>query len=176
LEPNVEHFETVEYKSKNNVYGYLNQFEQIFDGKPWIDETLIKKLHDVTPENSVNQPIDGLHTIQEIVLHIIYWRKLFIKRLKGDFLSKIVMNSSDDWISKNELNSAEWGNTLYELETTQLDIIEILKAKEDNFLDSKVGNTGYNIQYLIEGMIHHDLYHLGQIGIVKKIIDIYNQL
>lgn len=170
LEPNIEHFETLEYNTKNCLSAYINQLKELYDGNTWIEETLIKKLFDVTATESVKRPYKKIHSVQEIVCHIVNWRKLFVKRLNGDFESKILMNSPEDWMPAENVKAEEWGNIMFELESTQLDIMELLTKQDDSFLDSKIPNTDYDFRYLIEGIIHHDFYHLGQIGIVKKLI------
>jgi uncharacterized damage-inducible protein DinB len=174
-EPTVKHFETIEYYTKSKITGYINQYEKIYDGASWVDENFIKKLHDVTAENSIEKPIKNLHSIMELVAHIVSWRKIFIERLKGNFNAKIGMNSPEDWIPSEKLNADNWGNIFYELEQTQMDLIEQLRLKDDSILDTSVGDSGYDFQFLIEGMIQHDVYHLGQIGIVKKLINMKNE-
>ena len=40
---------------------------------------------------------------------------------------------------------------------------------DDQKLKEKVGGRNYDFFYLLHGIIHHDVYHLGQIAILKKL-------
>ncbi|MGH2568080.1 MAG: hypothetical protein ACRDGA_07040, partial [Bacteroidota bacterium] len=58
---------------------------------------------------------------------------------------------------------------LNELAQTQLEISHQLSTKRDTFLEEEY-QPGYTFDHHMEGIIQHDLYHLGQIGLVIKII------
>lgn len=45
-----------------------------------------------------------------------------------------------------------------------------MESQEDANLETRFLDTDYNFHYLIEGIIHHDLYHLGQIGVTIKLL------
>lgn len=170
LEPTVTHCETTAYGPNTKLAELTRQFEQLYDGELWLDETLMKKLAPVKAADSVKQPCPGMHSLQEMVLHIITWRKVLIARLRKDFAFSIDINSTEDWKPGNELKAAEWHSILDELKRSQQELITLLHQQDDSILDRHVGSFGYTYQYLIEGLIHHDLYHLGQIGLIKKLL------
>jgi hypothetical protein len=75
---------------------------------------------------------------------------------------------------------ANWGNIgkidQFELETLMMELtlshdelIKELETKEDSFLQEIVPGAEYNFNTLLNGIIHHDLYHSGQIAIIKKL-------
>jgi uncharacterized damage-inducible protein DinB len=43
-----------------------------------------------------------------------------------------------------------------------------LEEKDDCFLNEIVPGAEYDFYTLLHGIIHHDLYHNGQVGILKK--------
>jgi len=49
-------------------------------------------------------------------------------------------------------------------------MIQLIEGRDDSYLDTVFQDSGYTFKYLIEGIIQHDIYHLGQIGIVLKLI------
>ena len=61
-----------------------------------------------------------------------------------------------------------WARGLKELKEIHDRIVEVLQLKEDSFLDQKVDHRNYNFRFLLNGLIQHDIYHLGQIAYVKK--------
>ena len=81
------------------------------------------------------------------------------------------MNSPGDWKDNSELREIGWvilKNTLYK---SRSELIDLIVARDDDYLQTKFLDTNYNFHYLIEGIIHHDLYHLGQIGITIKLLN-----
>lgn len=56
--------------------------------------------------------------------------------------------------------------TLQELVETQNIICELLLAKPDSWLNEQVAGRQYRNGYMVNGVIQHDIYHLGQINMV----------
>ena len=70
-----------------------------------------------------------------------------------------------------DLKVKGWDALLDELKATQRALIELLENQKDEFLGSQY-QPGYSYEFLIEGTIQHDYYHLGQIGLVIKILQL----
>jgi hypothetical protein len=49
-------------------------------------------------------------------------------------------------------------------------IINLLRHKDDGFLSEMVDFRKYNFRFLLNGLIQHNIYHLGQIAYVKKLL------
>lgn len=173
LEPMVTHCETTSYQPNTRQAGLIRQFEQVYDGELWLDETLTKKLSGVDAASSIVRPLPELHCVQQVVLHITNWRKLLIARLQGDFNFRIEINSAADWVPLEKLKADNWNSILSDLDSTQQELLSLLRQKDERILDTKVGPFDYTYQYLIEGLIQHDLYHMGQIGLIWKLIKLH---
>ena len=63
-----------------------------------------------------------------------------------------------------------WSNALEEFKVAHDRILELLKGKDDSFLDESVDYRNYNVRFLLNGLIQHDIYHLAQIAYVKKLL------
>jgi len=67
-----------------------------------------------------------------------------------------------------------WEKILAKYQNSLSEIIQLIRNKEDEFLTEEYYDTDfkgyYQYSFVIEGMIHHDIYHLGQIGIVIKLL------
>jgi uncharacterized damage-inducible protein DinB len=53
------------------------------------------------------------------------------------------------------------------LEETQDEILKIMDVMDDEALNTQTLGRTYNLEYLLNGIIQHDIYHLGQIGILS---------
>ena len=49
--------------------------------------------------------------------------------------------------------------------------MNLLADKTDAYLEENDYVPSYSYKYLVEGLIHHDIYHLGQIGITLKLLN-----
>lgn len=145
------------------------------DGNNWLDENFKKKLENVNVENAFVKPIPEVHSIAELVGHILTWRVEGIKKLQG-FKSNVTEQSPENWRSNEELKEIGWERLKTDLFNSQIELIDLMGDKSDNYLESNDYVPGYSYKYLVEGLIHHDIYHLGQIGITLKLLNKDNMI
>ena len=81
------------------------------------------------------------------------------------------MHSRDDWKDNIELDKMGWANLKIAFYESQAELIRLIENQDDTYLEKKNSASECNFHYLIEGIIHHDLYHLGQIGITIKLLN-----
>jgi uncharacterized damage-inducible protein DinB len=148
---------------------YIHQLQQAYHGGNWLDEDIDKKLKFVNEENAWTKPMGFVHSIAEVVSHILEWRKELIERLEFGRHAKLVEDSPNNWIANDILKKNGWSFLKKQLEDSQLELIALLEKKDDSFLESNwSGNLTY--EWLLAGLIEHDIYHLGQIGLIYKMI------
>lgn len=149
---------------KDQLIAKLNE---VFEGTPWFGESLRSKLSEVDYQ-LVNKTLDhSKNSIAIIVQHLINWRVFVIQKLEGNEGFDIEMNSEEDWTMIFVENELEWKNLLKQLLETQVTILKLLDAQEDDsFLEQIVLGRRYNFDYLLEGLLQHDVYHFGQIGLL----------
>lgn len=126
-------------------------------------------------ENAFVKPIPEVHSIAELVGHILTWRVEGIKKLQG-FKSNVTEQSPENWRSNEELKEIGWERLKTDLFNSQIELIDLMGDKSDNYLESNDYVPGYSYKYLVEGLIHHDIYHLGQIGITLKLLNKDNMI
>lgn len=155
----------------NNVLikNIVKQLQDIQDGDLWLDETFAKKIDLLTEEQALIRPIPEMHSVAEIISHILEWRKGCILKLQGQ-KSLLTVESPEDWKSNDELKKIGWKKLKEDFYASQYHLIRLIEIKDDDFLAQKYLDTTDTFQYFLEGMIHHDLYHLGQIGITVKLL------
>lgn len=141
-----------------------------FDGKPWYG-TSTMSIIDMVSYSQVNVRPEGFSkSIAGLLRHMIAWRVFTIKRLRGlsDFM--IDPESAANWNSSN-VTEKEWKGLLKLLKKTQDALVDALKNIEGENLTEGVPGSDYTKDYLIRGIVQHDVYHLGQIAVLKDIID-----
>ena len=168
MEPEVIHCQTFPF-ANSRIKNYIRQFEQLCDGSNWNDESYTEKLKAIDAQIAFTQPAPDKHSVAEIVWHVIYWRTILIKKIQGDYEFKAKTMDELNFLPLQKLREKGWKVLLAELKQTQELLISLLKEKDDGFLSKDSGDET-NFDYHIEGLIHHDIYHLGQIGLVISIL------
>ncbi len=135
-----------------------------FEGEPWFGDSLMTKLHSID-DTLVNHTLpNSKNSIAILVQHLINWRRFTIEKLNNNASFDIKMNSEEDWTRITIKTKPEWIALIDTLTSTQKELIEILKQQNDDFLERLTPGRVYNFEFLIEGIIQHDIYHHGQIG------------
>ena len=49
-------------------------------------------------------------------------------------------------------------------------LIALLHTKDDALLSQKLPNRDYNYRFLLNGLMQHNIYHLGQIAFLKNLL------
>jgi uncharacterized damage-inducible protein DinB len=168
FEENVNHYECFDV-SASKVKDYVRQLEQLYHGGSWQAESFVEKLKDVDEGQAFTEPVPGVHSIAEIVWHCIYWRTVLIRRLEGNQNYREETVGEQNFLPVQELKKRGWAALKQALEETQATLMRHLRANNDSFLTNEY-QSGYTYDYHFEGIIQHDVYHLGQIGLVKKIL------
>lgn len=168
LEEHVEHYETYDV-SNTKIKHHIYRLEQTLHGGNWLAESFDGKLAHLAEHEAFASPAPGIHSVAEIVWHCIYWRKVTRKRLEGDNRYREETIEKLNWLSLDELKKMGWEQIKRGLSETQADLIAYLHEKNDLFLEKEY-QPGYTHEFLIEGTIQHDIYHLGQVGLVLKMV------
>ena len=166
FEDKVAHYECYDV-SNHKIKQYLRQLDQLYNGGSCQGESISAKLKVISEAEAFQQPFPGVHSVAEIVWHCIYWRTVILKRMAGDNLYRDQTMEALNFLPIIELQKKGWQNLMTELHRTQSNIVRELSAKRDAFLEEEY-QPGYSFDYLVEGLVQHDLYHLGQIGLIIR--------
>ncbi len=169
FEEKVNHYDCYNV-SNAKIKSHVLQLEQLFNGGSWQGENFSDKLEIVDEDAAFTAPVPGVHCIAEIVWHCIYWRTTLIRRMEGDINYRDSTVDRFNFLPIDVLKKKGWEALKEELNQSQQKLVGLLQIRSDRFLQEEF-KQGYTNDYLVEGIIHHDIYHLGQIGLVKKIID-----
>ena len=126
-------------------------------------------LNGVTAEQAAAHPIPGAHSIWELTHHIRAWEGACLRRLSGD---PAQLPDSEDWPPVTDTSEAAWQKTKQELVETHQQLLQAVASVDDSRLDQPIIDhplTSYSSVYVtLHGGVQHDLYHAGQIAILKK--------
>lgn len=170
-------FHPNEKKIMNNILikDIIRQLEDAENGDLWLDENFEKKLAQVSEEQAFVRPLPELHSVAELLSHLIVWRRVNVRRMQGENLD-MPDSHPDNWKS-NELLKTHytWKSLKEDFHTSQQEVIALLSGKDDSYLDTVSTHYDKTYKYLLEGLIHHDMYHMGQLGITIKYLKLQSQ-
>ena len=149
----------------------IEQLQEVKDGKLWIGSNIDDKLNEVDEKSAFLRPIENLHRVAEIISHLTLWRQETILKIQPGKGSP-TDDCEENWRDNDWLKTMGWGMIRSEYDRTLSELIDLLTSKDDAFLSALYYDTDFKGEYpyrfVIDGMLHHDLYHLGQLGIIIK--------
>ncbi len=149
-----------------------NQFERAFDGEAWHGPSVLSLLEGVTAVQAATHPIPGAHSIWELTLHIAAWEDACRRRLEGD---PAQLSDNENFPPINDTSEAAWQGAKQKLIDNHRRLLDAIAALDDSRLDQPIIDSGpasYSTVYVtLHGGVQHDLYHAGQIAILKKAIE-----
>lgn len=152
-----------------HIKQYIHQLQQAYYGGNWLDEDMEKKLKKVNEQNAWIKPMGYVHSIAEVTSHLVVWRKELMERMKAAGPAKLTDESPDNWIPNEVLIKNGWVYLKKQLDDSQTELIAFLEQQDDAFLESIwSGNITY--EWFVIGLVEHDIYHLGQIGLIYKMV------
>lgn len=153
----------------SRIQTYINQFNQVFNGNPWLDESFSKKLDNLSEAQAFTPSPGNNHSVAEVVSHLTEWRKEIIRRLIDNSSERRLTDESpDNWKTITQLQQTGWQQLYDDFKQSEQQLLKLLESNDDDFLDRQLGETEFNKEYFVAGLLHHDLYHLGQIGLILK--------
>ncbi len=143
-----------------------DQMKRAFEGKAWHGPSVQEVLSAVRAEQAATKPVTNAHSIWEIVRHISAWKEAVRRRLEGEEAN---LPTDGDWPPVTDTSETAWQKTLQTLENRQQELLQTVARLTNAQLDrSTTGNQG-TFYHTIHGIIQHDVYHAGQIALLKKV-------
>lgn len=137
--------------------------ERTFEKGAWHGPAVKETLAGISEKQAFSR-LPNTHSIIELVAHMTAWRKYILRKLNGDLTYKLTDES-------NFPQAQSWNHAVQELGETQDQLLAAFEALPPARLYDQVPWTEEPFTYysILHGLIHHDLYHIGQINLLKKI-------
>ena len=156
----------------SEISGLVDLFTRVHGGDPWHGPSVLDALEGVTASMAAARPVPGAHSIWELVLHISAWRGEVVRRINGGQAGDPV---EGDWPVVPEATEANWEAALERLQRSHEDVIAAVRSMPRAQLEELVKDdrdpalgTGLTFYTTVHGLAHHDVYHAGQMALLKK--------
>jgi uncharacterized damage-inducible protein DinB len=145
-----------------------DQLRRAFAGEAWHGDSVFEILNGVTAAQAAAHPIKNAHSVWELVLHIAAWDGAVLRRMGGVAVS---LSDAENFPAAKDTSDAAWREALAQVRRVHEELIAAVAALPDSRLDEVVpGKEGahYTFYYMLHGVVQHELYHAGQIALLKK--------
>lgn len=144
----------------------LSLIDEAFDRAAWHGVTLRGSLRGVTDAQASWRPSRGRHNIRELTLHAAYWKYTIRRRLTGATGGSFALEGSD-WFSASPVRT--WNEDVRLLIDEHRLLRAVIAAYPADALDQAIDRKKQTAAYSIRGIAAHDLYHAGQIQLLKRL-------
>jgi uncharacterized damage-inducible protein DinB len=145
-----------------------DQIRRAFDGDAWHGDSVLELLGGVDAKIAAAHPIKNAHSIWELVLHIAAWDGAVLCRTGGEALE---LSDQQNFPPVKDTSEAAWRKAIEHAKHTHNELVKAVAAFPDSRLQEQVpGKTEsyHNFFYMFSGIVQHELYHAGQIALLKK--------
>jgi len=156
----------------NEIARIIDQLEREHSGDPWHGSPLSAILQGISHREAAAKPLPDAHSIWEVVLHITGWKNEVRHRLAG---APAAEPTDGDWPAIGDPSPERWIEARQKLELAHRLLVSAVKEfPEQNLFvptnDHRDRALGVGVTYyeLLHGIVQHDVYHAGQIAILKK--------
>ena len=143
----------------------IDQMDRAMDGEAWHGPSLEELLKDVSAQQAAAHPVAGAHSIWELVNHIGAWNTILAKRAAGKATS---VTPEEDWPPVIDTSAESWKQTVAAMRAARARLRGVVQKLNDGQLDEIVPGKDHSIYVMLHGGVQHDLYHAGQIAVLKK--------
>ena len=141
----------------------VEQLRQAHEGGAWHGPSVAEALGGVSAAGAARRPIGAAHSIAEIVEHVRVTDELVRRHVAGQAES-----GEADWPALPEAGEDGWRAAVDRLVATQRGLRDAVAKLPEARLHENIPGKSHSYWYELLGIVHHDLYHAGQISLLKK--------
>lgn len=152
----------------------MNENERIADqhlralnGPAWHGDSVMEILNGVTASEAAAKPIPGAHSIWELLFHLEAWNRMALEALDGP---EYEVPEDLNFPAVADASGQAWHDALTRFAATKELLVTRILALPLAGLDETVPGQKYSRHFLLHGVVQHDLYHAGQMALLKKAV------
>jgi uncharacterized damage-inducible protein DinB len=143
-----------------------DQLQRAWLTDAWHGPSVLENLEGVDAARAAARPLKNVHSIWEITLHMAAWKDVVRHALLG---TRKMPTDEENFPTVTDTSPAKWAEAQATLAKSHEALMAAVSAYPDDRLDQPPISDGKRTAYvLIHGAVQHDLYHAGQIAILKK--------
>jgi len=153
----------------NELELLLRMMDEGYSKKAWHGTNLRGAIRGLTVNEAAWRASPARHNIWEIVVHAAYWKYAVRRRLEGGKRGSFALKGSNWFPRSKEMGSTLWHDDVQLLEREHRSLRGVVASLPVSRLHMKAPGGSVAISTLLYGISHHDVYHAGQIQVLKRL-------
>lgn len=142
-----------------------DQLRRAFYGNAWHGPAVLELVKDVDAKTAAAKPLADVHSIWELLLHVEAWDRAGLIRLSG---KKCQMKGAKNFPPVRTPTDAAWLATVNQVKGSHDELVKTVARLPESRLRDQVPGKRYDFYHMLHGIAQHELYHAGQMAILKK--------
>lgn len=147
----------------------LDLLDEAFDRKAWHGTNLRGSLRGVDAARAAWRPRPGRHSIRELAVHAGYWKYAVRRQLSGERRGSFPEAGSNWFPRPDRPDAAGWRRDVALLLEQHRRLREAVAGLRARDLVRRPAGSRHSVAGLVRGVASHDLYHAGQIQLLKRL-------
>lgn len=138
----------------------------IATGPAWYGPSVAQTLEGITADQAAARPVANAHSIWELLLHMDAWQVFTLRMCEGNPIP--MLEGDADWPPVSDTSDAAWTAAKDAFAEHAQQLNACFATWDDAKLREAVPGREFPFKVLLHGIAHHNVYHAGQIGMLKK--------
>jgi uncharacterized damage-inducible protein DinB len=148
----------------------LQLLDEAYSRAAWHGPNLRGSIRGLTAHEAAWRPKPGRHNIWEIVIHAAYWKYAVTRRLLGEKRGSFSLQGSNWFVRPKDRMEKAWKADVALLDREHQRLKAAVSAVQPEYLDRPSRGSKTLVRRLIAGIALHDVYHAGQVQLIKRLL------
>jgi hypothetical protein len=140
-----------------------------YDRRSWHGTNLKGSIRGLSAQDASWRPSRGRHNVWEIVVHAAYWKYAVQRRLTGGARGSFPLKGSNWFARGDAIDHRLWRSDVALLEAMHRSLRAAVRGLTRATLGRTPRGSTVSTFSLVSGVAAHDLYHAGQIQLLKRL-------
>ncbi len=160
-----------------DVLVLLEMVDQAFDHRAWHGTNLKRSIRGVSAKQAAWRPgrshKESRHNIWELVVHAAYWKYVARRKILGEKPGTFALKGSNWFVrpAPGAANEKAWKQDVALLIATHASLYQTIAKLTSSDLKKRPRGSRVDVRGLVVGIAAHDLYHTGQIQLIKRLME-----
>lgn len=160
----------MKHPSNDKIHMLLQLIDEAYENRAWHGTNLRGSIRGLTVQQALWRPAPRHHNIWEIIVHSAYWKYIIRRRLLGEKRGSFPLKGSNWFIRPVERTETDLQNDIHLLDKMHQTMREAIASFDPSKLWNTTSQSKVSNLSMISGIACHDVYHAGQIQLLKRLM------
>jgi uncharacterized damage-inducible protein DinB len=155
--------------ARKQISVLLHILDEAYDLTAWHGPNLRGAIRGMNASVASRRPGRGRHSIWELVVHAAYWKYAVRRRITGERRGTFPLKGSNWFVRPGPRQGHSWKDDVALLDEEHRLLRATVASLTDRDCARKPRGSSASVLRLVAGVAAHDLYHAGQIRLLKRL-------